>query len=58
VLGEIDMIASETPPSSTALAARQPSVLPRLIQQVVGDLLELVVYSVEELRERITRSLR
>jgi hypothetical protein len=52
------MIASETPPSPTALAHRQQSVLPRLIQQVVGDLLELVVYSVEELRERLTRSLQ
>jgi hypothetical protein len=51
------MIASQTPPS-IALAHRQPSVLPRLIDQVVGDLLELVVYAVEELREQITRSLR
>jgi hypothetical protein len=58
VLGEIDMIASEVPPPITALAHRPSSVLPRLINQVVGDLLELVVYSIEELRDRITRSLQ
>jgi hypothetical protein len=58
VLGEMGMIASGSSPRSIALADRQLPVLSRLIDHVVGDLIELVVYSVEELRERISRTLR
>jgi hypothetical protein len=52
------MIASGSSPRSIALTDRQLPVLSRLIDHVVGDLIELVVYSVEELRERISRTLR
>lgn len=52
------MIASSSSSHSVALTDRQPPALSRLVEQVVGDLLELVVHSVEGLRERIAKTLR
>lgn len=52
------MDASTSPTSSLAVADRTSSVLPRLIERVVGDLLELVVHSIEELRDRVAKSAR
>ena len=50
------MLAS---PSSTVALTDQPrTALPRLINRVVGDLLELLVYSIEAVRDRFDASLR
>jgi hypothetical protein len=51
------MTASPASPRSIALTGSS-SALPRLVNHVVGDLLELMVYSIEGLRDRITASLR
>jgi len=49
------MVASTMSPRSIAVAT--PSAgLSRAFDTFVGSLLELVIHSVEELRERITRS--
>ena len=52
------MIASSLSPRSIALSDRGVSAFPRIVNRVVGDLLELMVYSVEGLRDRITASLQ
>lgn len=52
------MLASHDPSRTIALSHHQPDVLPRLIDQVVGGLLELMVHSVEGLRARVNKALR
>jgi len=43
------MLATTNASPSLALTDRSASMLPRLLQRVVGDLLELVVHSIEEM---------
>ena len=50
------MLASPSP--SFALTDQTHTTLPRLVNRVVGDLLELMVYSIEALRDRFDASLR
>ena len=52
------MIASSMSPRSIALSDRVVSAFPRVVNRVFGDLLELMVYSIEGLRDRITASLQ
>jgi len=48
-----------TPSPSVALTDSPHAALPRLIlDRMVGDLLELMVYSIEALRDRFDASLR
>jgi hypothetical protein len=46
------------PSSSVALTDRSHSMLQRLVDRVAGDILELMVYSIEALRDRFDASLR
>jgi hypothetical protein len=51
-------MASSMSRRSIALVDSASSTIPRLIEHVVGDLLELMVYSIEGLRDRFAASLR
>ena len=52
------MIASPRSPRSLALPDRGAPAFSRIVNRVVGDLLELMVHSIEGLRDRIAASLR
>ena len=52
------MLATTNASPSLALTDRSASMLPRLLQRVVGDLLELVVHSIEEMRDRVSKPAR
>jgi hypothetical protein len=47
------MLATTTP--NTVTVASSALALPRAVNAFVGSFLELVIHSVEELRERVTR---
>jgi hypothetical protein len=53
VLRLVSMLATTTPPTVTV--ATTPASLTRALDAFVGSFLELVIHSVEELRERVTR---
>jgi hypothetical protein len=41
---------------SLSLTAQAPSALPRLVERVVGDLLEIAILSIEALRDRLGKT--
>jgi hypothetical protein len=44
------------PPRAIALTESQPSALPRMVERVLGSLLELAVHAIEDLRDRVVGS--
>ena len=49
------MAVSTTPSRTIALPVRMPSTLPQILDAFVGGLLELVIHSIEGVRERLSR---